>query len=274
MGKNLRMLRGVGVLLLLFSIPSCEKPKLRTDTSKESEEALKKAVGEDSGDRYQKIRKGVIGRTFETLTLGSRQFANAEVRDITDKAIVIGHAGGVDKVPWSEVPVEVRERWGYNPSTESKASRLTNFLSGKNRSSEQEGTKTTKPSEESATREPKMDSRQRAMEIARRQKMLEAQMVGIRSLESDLARHSERLNELRSQLLSIRARQSGQRSNRILVERVGGKSHRVDREREARELESKIKVQEPLVAQLSQSLQAAREQYQEMKRALDQFWRE
>ena len=99
-------------------------------------------------------------------------------------------------------------------------------------------------------------------------------MAGIRTLESDLSRHSILLNSLRAQLQSTRALQSSQRSGGVRVERIGGESTLVDRKKEARQLEAQIKVEEQLVAQLSKSLQAATQQYQAMRLEVEQLRRE
>jgi len=256
-------------LFLAFSIPACQKPQLRSDKSKESDGK----IAEGSDAYYREIRKGVVGRTFETLTLGSKQFTNAEVREITDRVIVIDHAGGVDRVPWSEVTDEVRDQWGYNPVAQSLMAKIKKIFPEKNDSPKEVLTKTSEPPEKPEVKEPKIDLQQREREIDRKEKMLEAQLVGIRSLESDLARLSAPLNELRRQLQAIRAQQSRKRSGGIMVERVNGKSTVVDRRREANQVESKIKVEEQLVAQLTKSLQTAREQYFVMKGEVDQLRR-
>lgn len=91
-------------------------------------------------------------------------------------------------------------------------------------------------------------------------------MVGIRSLESDLASHSATLTQLRSQLQLARSLQAGAGRGGIRVERIRGESTLVDRKAEARELEIKISSVEPLVIQLSTALQEARRQYEELHR--------
>jgi hypothetical protein len=121
---------------------------------------------------------------------------------------------------------------------------------------------------------PTLDAAGRAREYARLQKMLEAQLVGIRSLESDLSRHSASLTQLRNQLQLTRSLQAGAGSGGIRIERVGGESSLVDRKTEARELEMKIRAEEPFVAQLSAALQGARRQYDELRRTAEDLIRE
>jgi len=118
---------------------------------------------------------------------------------------------------------------------------------------------------------PIVDAAERARELARQQSMLDAQMVGIRSLESDLTRHASALAQLRNELQAVRARQSGGGSGGIRVERINGESTRVDRVAEAREIEKKIKAEEPLVAQLTKALEGARREYQKLQREIDQL---
>ncbi len=101
--------------------------------------------------------------------------------------------------------------------------------------------------------------------------MLDAQLAGIQTIQSDLARHSGLLNQLRSQLQTVRALQTGAKSGGIRVERVGGESTLVNRAAEARELEAKIRAEEPLVAQLSKALQGARQQYAVLQRSMEQL---
>ncbi len=108
-------------------------------------------------------------------------------------------------------------------------------------------------------------------EYARMQKMLDAQLVGIRAIQSDLARHSSILNQLRSQLQTVRSLQAGAKSGGVRVERVGGESTLVNRAAEARELEAKIKAEEPLVAQFSKALLGAQQQYAALQRSMEQL---
>ena len=270
MGKKVQLWRWLGVILLLFSISGCQKPQLRSERSKDGEKEILKG----SAEYYREIRKGIIGQTFETLTLGSRQFSNAEVRGITDQVIEIAHAGGVDRVEWSEVTDEVREQWGYNPAAKSLVARIKQILPEDDDPPEKESAGESKLPAKAPAKNPKLELQNRVKELARKEKMLEAQLEGIRRLESDLARHSAPLNELRRQLQSIRAQQSRKRSGGLMVERINGQSTVVDRRQEAREIESKIKVEEQLVAQFSKSLQTAKAQYLEMKREVDQLRRQ
>lgn len=102
--------------------------------------------------------------------------------------------------------------------------------------------------------------------------MLDAQLVGIRSIESDFSRHSATLNQLRSELQLARARQAGAGRGGLRVERIAGESTLVDHGATARDLETKIKAEEPIVAQLSSALQGARQQYADLQRKLDQLF--
>ena len=115
---------------------------------------------------------------------------------------------------------------------------------------------------------PTISSRERAEQIARLGKMIEAQLAGIRSLESDLARHSQPLYEMQRNLQAARMRQSGQRAGEIRVERVNGKSIFVDHVREARKLESQIKEQEQIIAPFQKSLEMARQKYGELQQEM------
>ena len=131
---------------------------------------------------------------------------------------------------------------------------------------------------ESPTRAPEsrstLDPAARAREYTRLQKMLDAQLVGIRSLESDLSRHSASLTQLRNQLQLTRSRQAGAGSGGVRIERIGGESTLVDRKAEARELEMKIKAEEPFVTQLTTALQGARRQYEDLRRTAEDLMRE
>ncbi|GEM_PF-1468689 len=121
---------------------------------------------------------------------------------------------------------------------------------------------------------PALDPVARAREYTRLQKMLEAQLIGIRNLESDLARHSASLTQLRNQLQLTKSRQAGAGSGGIRIERIGGESTLIDRKAEARELETKIKAEEPFVAQLTTALQGARRQYEDLRRTAEDLLRE
>lgn len=118
---------------------------------------------------------------------------------------------------------------------------------------------------------PKATPKANPQQLAKTRQMLEAQLTGIRSLESDLSRESQKLAVLQNQLRGIRARQAGSRGGGVLVERVDGKSTLVNREKEAREVQAQIQVQEQLVNQLAHSLQVAREQYQSMQTDLERL---
>lgn len=269
MGGKGRVSIRLGALLLLLALPSCEKPQLKSgDPGDPGEE---KIVAEEPADDFREKRKSVIGQRFETLTLGTRQFADAEVRGITDAEIVIAHADGVDQVPWDEVSDTVREKWGYNPASTSLITKITGILPKKEEPPAPKEKPPEKPPEPVQPEKPEIDRLQLAREIDRQQKMLESQLVGIRNIESDLARHSQRLAELRNKLYALRAQQSRTRSGGIVVERVNGKSKQVDRGREAAEVESEMKVEEQFVAQFTKSLQAAQEKYQSMNTALGQL---
>jgi len=116
-----------------------------------------------------------------------------------------------------------------------------------------------------------LDPAARAREYARMQKMLDAQIVGIQAIQSDLARHSAILNQLRSQLQTVRALQAGAKPGGVRIERLGGESTLVNRAAEAREIEAKIRAEEPLVAQFSKALQDAQQQYAALQRSMEQL---
>lgn len=116
-----------------------------------------------------------------------------------------------------------------------------------------------------------LDPATRAREYARMQKMLDAQLVGIQAIQSDLARHSSVLNQLRTQLQTVRSLQAGAKPGGVRVERLGGESTLVNRAAEARELEAKIKAEEPLVAQFSKALQDAQQQYAALQHSMNQL---
>lgn len=256
--------------MLACVIAGCEKPQLRSGGSEDSEKE-KAVVAEESERTIEEIRESVIGRRFEVLTLGSMQFSNALVVNITDTEIVIEHDGGEDDVSWSEVSDEVREKWGYDPEAKSIADKLKRLLPKK----EEEipiADEPPPPPEKTEVEKPKTDPRKLAEEIARKEKMLEAQLAGIRNIESDLSRHSQELNELKRQLQVVRASPSNRKKGGIFVERVEGKSTVVDRRKQAGELQGKINALEQLVAQLTSSLKAAREEYLTLRRDLDQLW--
>jgi len=124
--------------------------------------------------------------------------------------------------------------------------------------------------------EPKkgVDPAVRAREIAHHQAKIDAQLAGIRSLESDLSRHSLQLNALRGELSSARARQSAQRSGGIVIERIDGRSTRVDHAKVAAELEARVRAEEQIVDQLTRSLEEARGQHRELESEFDRLWQE
>ncbi len=131
--------------------------------------------------------------------------------------------------------------------------------------------------EDPASRPPPprpLDPAARAREYTRVQQKLEAQMLGIRGLESDLARHSATLTQLRNQLQLTRSRQAGAGRGGIRVERINGQSTLIDRKAEARELEKQISAVEPLVTQLSTALREARQQYVELSRTAENLLKE
>ncbi len=271
MGGKMRRFVVLGAFLIAICVTSCKKPQLRSDKSGEPD--ADPIAAEEFADDFRSLRKKVIGQRFETLTLGSRQFTNAEVRDITDKEIVIAHADGVDEVPWDEVSEEVRERWGYNPASRSLVSKITEMLPTKE---DPAGPKEEKrlSLEPAKPEKPQADPRQLALEIDRRQKMLESQLAGIRNLESELARHSTRLAELANKLQALKAQQNRARSGGIVVERVNGKSRKVGSGNEVAEVTSEVQVEEQLVVQYTKSLQAARAEYMKLKRELDELLRQ
>ena len=272
MGGKVRRLVVLGAFLFAFGIAGCKKPQLRSDKSGESE--ANPIASEETGDDYRSLRRKVIGQRFDSLTLGSRQFTNAEVRNITDDGIMIAHAGGVDEVTWDDVSDEVREKWGYNPASNSIFSRITEMLPTKKAPPVVEEGDAEPPPETVVPEKPKVDPRQLAQAIDQQQKMLESQLVGIRNIESNLAQHSARLAELQNKLRALEAQNKRARSGGIVVERINGKSRRVGSGNEAAEVRGKVQIEEQLVAQLTKSLQAARDEYLEMKRELDRLHRQ
>jgi len=281
------MWKWLGLLACVAGLPGCERPET-ADTPREGEESWNPGESGDRGAEYHAIREEVIGKRFATLTLGEQRFEEVEVRDITDHEIVFAHAGGIDRVSWSEVSEEVRDRWGYNPFPEPRTDgervvkRAEDWAKDAADDSETspdavaEATKNAR-AETDKTLEPRegeADPAERVRELARRRSMLEAQLAGIQSIESDLARHSVTLEQLRGRLQSIRAKQGGRPSGGTVVERVNGQSTLVDRKKEAQEVLRDIEVEEQLVARLSKTLREARKKYQEMQRAFEEFRRE
>ena len=116
-----------------------------------------------------------------------------------------------------------------------------------------------------------LDPGARAREYARMQRMCDAQLAGIEAIQSDLARHSATLNQLRSRLQTVRALKAGAKSGGVRVERIGGESTLVNRAAEAREIEAKIRAEEPLVAQFSKALQDAQQQYTALQHSMNQL---
>jgi|GEM_PF-1465814 len=270
----------VAAIVMAAALAGCEKPQLRTELSDTSSGEESTGATDLSGWKAQRAR--VIGRTFETLTLGSRRFQAARVRDITDRAIVVEHAGGVDEVAWSDVPENVREEWGYRVTPRNLADRLSGLVPGKDDAPAEEppstttappppGAGDTAQGKTASAPAPDLSPRERSEEIAKRQRRLDAQLAGLRTLESDFARHSQELAALRQQLRTARARRAGQRSGGVRVERVDGEALLVDRAREAREVQAQVRAKEEFVAQLSQALQAARKKYGDMVMAFEEF---
>ena len=105
-----------------------------------------------------------------------------------------------------------------------------------------------------------MSLEERARQIAAKEEMLKAQHAGILSLESDLSRRTEQLNELRQQLQVAKAKQSRGRGG-VMVEMIDGKSSKVGDASAVRELQGKVSNEEQLVEQLSKALARARQDY-------------
>lgn len=249
---------------------SCQEPKLKSEIE-DRRDLLEESAPEEVTDPVERKRRAVVGRTFAALTLGARKFTDAEVIAITDEAIVVRHSGGEVSVPWSEVPAEVREEWGFDPPAAEGGGFVGKIIAKLAPEKEPDQAKVSEspPAAETAAPDaPELDLQERAREIARIEQMLAAQMEGIRVLESDFSRHSLSLQNLQVQLQSVRARQAGAGKGGVRVERIGGESTIVDRRKEAAELEAKIRVEEPLVAQLSASLQKARTEFQRLQREL------
>lgn len=251
----------ISVVTMSFLLAGCKKPQLRSESGeKESEEPMLRIPAE--------LRKAVIGKTFASLTLGDRVFTEARIRDITDDVIVVAHASGVDEVPWSAVDTEVKRAWGFDPSAVAKSK----VEPAPKKAEDPEPATPIEILPESLPGESKsaQTEKEKAIAIAGKRKMLEAQLAGIRSIESSLARHSSNAAQLRSQLNSLRARQRNT-TGRIMVERVEGKSTIVDRKREAEEVQVKLKAEEHMVAQFSKSLQAARKKAQDIQSEIERL---
>lgn len=231
---------------------SCQEPRLKSEVS-EGEEEMTEAVSGEVIDPVERRRRAVIGRTFATLTLGTRKFVEAEVLEITDGVIVVRHSGGEDRVPWSEVPAEVCEEWGFDPSV-TVAGLVVEKIIEKLAPEKAPAKDETVVSERTPEMNPELNLQKRSREIAGIEEMLAAQLEGFRVLESDFSRHSLALQNLQVQLQSIRARQAGAGKRGVRVERIGGESTVVDRRKEAAALEARIRVEAPLVAPLFVSL--------------------
>ncbi len=256
---------GLAIGLIAIGLVGCKKPELR-DNTEEAKSPLEEAPQSPKSSKdYREIRKETIGRKFATLTLGTRQFTDAEVLDITDEIIRIKHSGGTDEIPWSEMPGEVRDRWGYRPGTGTLVEKLSNVLPKREEITNDMPPPVSAPEPKTPQRSPQ----EKAQEVARQQKMLEAQLLGIRGLESDFSRESQRLDDLRRRYQLSLARHRAQGKKGIRIERVDGESTLVDRAKEARELKAQIEALEPLVAQLSKALLAARQNYHELKISFD-----
>jgi cell fate (sporulation/competence/biofilm development) regulator YmcA (YheA/YmcA/DUF963 family) len=130
---------------------------------------------------------------------------------------------------------------------------------------------TASESKETSPSSSSLDPGARAREYARMQRMCDAQLAGIEAIQSDLARHSATLNQLRSRLQTVRALKAGAKSGGVRVERIGGESTLVNRAAEAREIEAKIRAEEPLVAQFSKALQDAQQQYAALQHSMNQL---
>ncbi|MDF1738572.1 MAG: hypothetical protein P1U86_05390 [Verrucomicrobiales bacterium] len=251
--------------LIAMSLGGCKKPELREDAETTKPPLEEVPQGSETSKDYREIRRETIGRKFAKLTLGTRQFTDVEVLDITDEIILIKHRGGTDEIPWSEMPAEVQDRWGYRPDTTTLVEKLSKVIPKREAVENPVHPPVSAPEAKTPQRSPQ----EKAQEIARQQKMLEAQMLGIRGLESDFSRESQRLDDLRRRYQLSLARQKAQGGKGIRIERVDGESTLIDRAKEARELKAQIEALEPLVAQLSKALFAARQNYHELKTSFE-----
>ncbi|MDF1659033.1 MAG: hypothetical protein P1U58_15560 [Verrucomicrobiales bacterium] len=245
---------------------ACKRPQLKTEAEDSSAKDII-AVEPVNQNSIEGKRKAVIGRTFESITLGEHRFTGAEIRDITDEGILVAHAGGLDEISWDKVPQNVREQWGYNPAKKSIGEKLVETLSGSGLIDELD-----KPTPlmagDAPEKTPKPGTADQVHGFVQLEKRLEAQRVGVQGLESDLSRHTISLNSLRAELQTVQALQSSQRSGGLRVERINGESTIVDRRKEVGELKAKIQLEEQLIAQLAKSLQKARQQYQALNAEL------
>ncbi|MDA7922713.1 hypothetical protein N9B73_13270 [Verrucomicrobiales bacterium] len=249
---------------LAFGLIGCKKPQLQS----ERDDPLpgdKKVIESVEPGLIDEKRKSVIGQVYQSLSLGSKRFVFAEIRDIDDERIVVAHADGVDEASWDDVPDEVREQWGYNPAAKLMKNKVADTLSGLIKTPKIKDDPAAKIENSFPDKASNLGAADRTRQIALKEQMLEAQLAGIRNLESDFSRHSTILNTLRAEWRSVRAMQSAQRSGGVRVERIGGETTVVDRKMQARDLEAKIKVEEQMVAQLTKSIQAARKTYQDLQ---------
>ncbi len=65
-------------------------------------------------DLIENTRMSIVGKKFETLTIGDVQYANATVSKIDDAGIILIHSSGVAKYRWSDLPIAVKKAWGYH----------------------------------------------------------------------------------------------------------------------------------------------------------------
>ncbi|MDF1825357.1 MAG: hypothetical protein P1U68_11995 [Verrucomicrobiales bacterium] len=251
--------RAVLPLCVSLCFTGCGKPKLKSEVREDSAEESEPAIRNGEPLSISEKRDAVVGRVFERLTLGERGFSSAEILDITDQAIIVSHEGGVESVSWTGIPENVRELWGYDRAAEVSDQKVNAV---KPQSPREEFVQ---PSIALPSGRAPDESGSRFAEMAQKEKMLGAQLEGIRTLESDLSRHSLTLNDLRAQLQSIRAKESNRGSGGVRIERLNGQSVIVDRRREMSDIQARIKGEEQLVAQFSKSLEKARQTHQRLQ---------
>ncbi|MEM6279382.1 MAG: hypothetical protein AAF733_07895 [Verrucomicrobiota bacterium] len=256
---------GISVCLSGLILTSCEEPRLNTEKVDLEPESELVAGGEELIDPIETARRAVIGRTFATLTLGTRTYSEAKVIDITDEAIVVSSAKGTDEISWGDVSEKVRDRWGYDPEATPFPEPV---LAAQTKPKEEASL--AHQEEEPAKILPPQKSSEDLKELARLREMLEAQRKGMEILESDLSRHSLTLAGLKNELRTVRIQQSNQGGG-IRVERIGGESQLIDRRQQAKEIQARIQVEEQMVAQLTKSLEKARGGYLKLSQEISRL---
>ena len=56
----------------------------------------------------------MIGKVFQTLTIGGRQYSSVTVKDINDTGFRIQHSGGLARIDWGGTSGKVKDVWGFD----------------------------------------------------------------------------------------------------------------------------------------------------------------